>query len=82
MSAGFLLYVWGCGTGLRGLDRSLPSKGVPFKTFDFIRVIKGLGACVGCVSVYAHRIETVDRLNQFAIMDVFPVNTQGKGNGH
>ena len=38
--------------------------------------------CVwGCVSVCVHRIETVDRLNQFAIMDVFPVNTQGKGSG-
>ena len=82
MSAGFLLYVWGCGTGLPVLDRFLPSKGVPFKTFDFIRVIKGLGACVwGCVSVCVHRIETVDNPNQFAIIAVFPGNTQGNGNG-
>ena len=46
----FYYIVRGCGTGLRHLDRPHQSIGVPSKTFDFIRLIKGLRrVCVrGC----------------------------------
>ena len=38
MSAGFYLYVWGDGTGLPNLDRSVCVGGVPSKTFKSIRL--------------------------------------------
>ena len=41
----------GGGTGLRDLDRPQPWPGVPSKTFNFIRVIKGLRVCACAVCV-------------------------------
>ena len=53
-----------------GADRST------FQNIQLHQVNQGLTVCV-CVGV--RRIESVDRLNQFDIIVVFPVNTQGKG---
>ena len=70
------MYVWGRGTGLRDLDCPRHAVGVPSKSFDFIRLINGLCACV-CGGV--RRIESVDNPYQYCIITLFPGNTQGKG---